>query len=203
MNLVNFHPQNIKSGYLVSTAPHTVLYKSFWNFAHVFSMVWRCACAFHIILTVIFVTFLYFLNFVIFWPQMYRQWVPCDCNFSYNFKLVFLKVCTCFLPGLQKCTWFGYDFYAPAYSKNSRWALSITLVRPVRLSVHLSVHLSVRSSVRPYVPLRVRAITPKPYGIYSWNFTGAYITLRRCVMNKEDNSCIFGFWIISALLSSI
>ena len=41
---------------------------------------------------------------------MYRQWVPCDCNFSYNFKLVFLKLCTCFLPGLQNCTWFGYDF---------------------------------------------------------------------------------------------
>ena len=87
------------------------------------------------------------------------------------------------------------DFYVPAYSKNSRWALSITPVSPVRLSVH--------PSVRQYVPLRVWAITPKPYGIYSWNVTGAYITLRRCVMNKEDNSCIFGFWIISAWLSSI
>ena len=54
--------------------------------------------------------FLYFLNFVIFWPQMYRQWVPCDCNFSYNFKPVFLKLCTCFLPCLQKCTLFGYVF---------------------------------------------------------------------------------------------
>ena len=40
---------------------------------------------------------------------------------------------------------------------------------------------------------RVRAITPKPYKIYSWNFTSACITLRRCVMNKEDNSCIFVF----------
>ena len=58
----------------------------------------------------IFVTFLVFLNFVVYWPQMYRQWVPCDCNLSYNFKPVFLKLCTCFLPGLQKCTWFGYDF---------------------------------------------------------------------------------------------
>ena len=25
---------------------------------------------------------------------MYRQWVPCDCNFLYNFKPVFLKLCT-------------------------------------------------------------------------------------------------------------
>ena len=56
----------------------------------------------------IFVAFLFFLNFVIFWPQMYRQWVPCE--FSYNFKPVFLKLCTCFLLGLQKCMWFGYDF---------------------------------------------------------------------------------------------
>ena len=49
-----------------------------------------------------------------------------------------------------------------------------------------SVRLSVRTS-----HLRLRAITPKPYGIYSWKFTGAYITIRRCVMNKEDNSGIF------------
>ena len=97
-------------------------------------------------------------------------------------------------------------FYAPTYLKNSGWALSITPVRPVRPSVRLSIRLSVRQSrlsIHPYVPLFVRAIIPKLYGIYSWNFTGAYITLRRCVMNKEDNSCIFGFWIISAWLSSI
>ena len=77
-------------------------------------------------------------------------------------------------------------FYAPAYSKNSGRALSVTPVRP-------SVHMS---------HFRVRAITPKPYGIYSWNFTGAYITIRRCVMNKEDNSRVFGFWIISPSLNS-
>ena len=34
---------------------------------------------------------------------------------------------------------------------------------------------------------------PKPYGIYSRNFTSACITLRRCVRNKEDNSCILVF----------
>ena len=50
---------------------------------------------------------------------------------------------------------------------------------------------------------RVRAITPKPYGIYLWNFTGACMTLRRCVMKKEGNSCLFGFWIICPWLSSI
>ena len=50
------------------------------------------------------------------------------------------------------------DNYAPAFSKNSRRALSVTPVRPVRLSVRLSVRTS---------HFRVRAITPKPYGIYS------------------------------------
>ena len=47
----------IDSGYLVSTTPHTILYQSFWNFAHVFAMVWRCACSLDIILELIFVPF--------------------------------------------------------------------------------------------------------------------------------------------------
>ena len=41
---------------------------------------------------------------------MYRQWVPCHCNFSYNFKPVFFKLCTCFLSNLHKCMWVGHDF---------------------------------------------------------------------------------------------
>ena len=45
------------SGYLVSATPHTILYQSFWNFAHVFPMVWRCACGLNIILELICVTF--------------------------------------------------------------------------------------------------------------------------------------------------
>ena len=55
--LVIFRPQCIDSGYLVSAAPHTILYRSFWNFVHVFPMVWRCACGLDIILDLIFVTF--------------------------------------------------------------------------------------------------------------------------------------------------
>ena len=42
--LWTFRPQCIDSGYLVSATPHKILYRSFWNFAHVFSMVWRCVC---------------------------------------------------------------------------------------------------------------------------------------------------------------
>ena len=56
------------------------------------------------------------------------------------------------------------------------------------INVRMSVHLSLRTS-----HFRVRAITPKPYGIYSWNFTGAYITIRRCVMNKEDDLAFLVF----------
>ena len=47
----------IDSGYLASATPHTILYRSFWNFAHVFAMVWRCACGLDIILELIFVPF--------------------------------------------------------------------------------------------------------------------------------------------------
>ena len=69
-----------------------------------------CTCFLYNPCHFFFVTFLFFLNFVIYWPLMYRQWVKCHCNFSYNFKPVFLKFCACFLSGLQKCTWLGYDF---------------------------------------------------------------------------------------------
>ena len=57
VNLVIFWPQWIDSGYLVSAIPHPILYRSFWNLAHVFSMVWKCACGLNIILALIFVTF--------------------------------------------------------------------------------------------------------------------------------------------------
>ena len=40
---------------------------------------------------------------------MYRQWVPCERNSSYNFIPIFLKHCTCFLHGLKMCMWFGYN----------------------------------------------------------------------------------------------
>ena len=83
----------------------------------------------------------------------------------------------------------AFYFYAHACSKNSGRALRVTPVSPSRAYVP--------------VPIRVRAITTKPYGIYLWNFTGACMTLRRCVMKKEDNSCLFGFWIICRWLSSI
>ena len=40
---------------------------------------------------------------------MYRQWVPCERNSSYNFIPIFLKLCTYFLHVLKMCMWFGYN----------------------------------------------------------------------------------------------
>ena len=41
--------------------------------------------------------------------KVYRQWVPCECNSSYNFIPIFFKLCTYFLHGLEMCMWFGYN----------------------------------------------------------------------------------------------
>ena len=98
-------PQCKDSGYLVSATPHTIVYRSFWNFAHVLEMwIWfgYNPC----------INFCHFFNFVIFWRQILwkcRQWVTCESNSSYNFIPIFLKLCACFLHGLELCMWFGYN----------------------------------------------------------------------------------------------
>ena len=43
--------------------------------------------------------------------SVYRQWVPCERNSSYNFIPIVLELCTCFLHGLKMCMWFGYNPY--------------------------------------------------------------------------------------------
>ena len=102
-NFVIFWPQILwkccDSGYLVSATPHTILYWSFWNFVHVFAMVWRCAYGLDIILELIWSLFplcelCHFLTSDS--MKMLWQWVPCERNSSYNFILIFLKLCTCF-----------------------------------------------------------------------------------------------------------
>ena len=85
----------IDSGYLVSATSHTILYRSFWNLAHAFSMVWRYARGLNIIPKLIFVTFstswtlsLSDLRFC----EVYRQWLPCKRNSIYNFAHLFSMV---------------------------------------------------------------------------------------------------------------
>ena len=115
-NFVIFWPQILwkccDSGYLVSATPHTILYWSFWNFVHIFAMVWRYAFGLDIILELIFVTFstLWTLSFSdlrfyesletvgTLWAQLLINFIP-----------IFMKLCTCFCHGLEMCTWFGYN----------------------------------------------------------------------------------------------
>ena len=33
----------------------------------------------------------------------------CECNSSYSFILIILKLCMCFLLGMRMCMWFGYN----------------------------------------------------------------------------------------------
>ena len=56
---------------------------------------------------IIFCHFFHFVNLSHFSTSMYKQWVPCERDSSYNFRPIFLKLCTCFLHGLKICMWFG------------------------------------------------------------------------------------------------
>ena len=85
-----------------------VFYRSFWNFADVFFMVWGCAYGLDIIVR-LFLSLFPLCEHSHFSTSMYRQWVPCERNFSYNFIPIFFKLCTCFLHGLKICMWFGYN----------------------------------------------------------------------------------------------
>ena len=76
-----------------------------------------------------------------FFTSMYRQWVPCERNSSYNFIPIFLKLCTCFLHGLKMCMWFGYN---PCIYCRTCFSMG-------HLGVQVSVRLFIRLSVRPSV----------------------------------------------------
>ena len=58
--------------------PHTILYRSFWNFVHVFSRVCRRACGLDIVFKFIFVTFST-LTLSFFLPQI--LWKSIDCGY--------------------------------------------------------------------------------------------------------------------------
>ena len=99
VNFVIFWPQILwksrDSGYLVSATPHTILYQSLWNFAHVFTMVWRCAYGLDIIHELIFVTFstLWTLSF---WPKI--LWKCIDSGYLVSatpYTISCLSLCNC------------------------------------------------------------------------------------------------------------
>ena len=47
------------SGYIVRATPTSILFQSFWNFANVLFLVWRCACGLDIIIKLILLPFYY------------------------------------------------------------------------------------------------------------------------------------------------
>ena len=87
---------------------------------------------------------------------------------------------------------YSIHFYATAYSKNSGWALSITPVRPIRLSVRPSVCLSVRPSVCP-------TSCPGHNSQTVWNI---FMKLHRCIhhietMYHEQGRQLLHFWFLN------
>ena len=120
VNFVIFWPQILwksrDSGYLVSAAPHTILYRSLWNFAHVFAMVWRCAHGLDIILELIFVTFstLWTLSFLT--SDSMKVYRHChsllDSVSATLYTISCLSLCNfahLFFHGLKMCMWFGFN----------------------------------------------------------------------------------------------
>ena len=87
------------------------------------------------------------------------------------------------------------NYYAPAYSMNSGRALSVTPVRPIRLSVRPSICPSVRPSVRQYVPLSCPGRNSKTL----WNI---FMKLHRCIhhnktMCQKQGRQLFRFWFLN------
>ena len=115
-NFVIFWPQILwkccDSGYLVSATPHAILYWSFWNFVHVFAMVWRCAYGLDIILELIFVTFstLWTLSFLTSDSmKVYRRSYLVSAT---PYTISCLSLCNfahLFFHGLKMCMWFGFN----------------------------------------------------------------------------------------------
>ena len=128
----------------MNATPHTILYRFFWNFAHVFSMVWKCACSLDIFLALIFVTFSTSM-------KMYRQWVPSKRNCLYNFIPTFLQLCTSFFQGSKMCIWFGFYHAINFWHFSSLLTLSLFNFSQVRhqlrrSSIYISVLRTVGSS---------------------------------------------------------
>ena len=89
VNFVIFWPhilwKCIDSGYLVSATCYIISILSSCNFAHLFSMVWRCTCGLDLILQLILVTFFHFVIFGIF-----HFFCRCDINFT-KVRSIFLN----------------------------------------------------------------------------------------------------------------
>ena len=121
---------------LVSATPLTVLYRLLWNFACVFFMVWGCACDLDVIVRLFFSLFPH-CELIHYSPAIYK-WVPREHNSSYNFILIFLELCTCFLHSLKMCMCFSYNPCHIFFSLFcSFWTLSFTDLRCIDNGYHV------------------------------------------------------------------
>ena len=82
-HIVNFHFSSLIYRQWVPRE-HNSSYNFMPIFAHVFSIVWRCACAFDIILALIFITFFYL------WTSFFCNWCFVACEMA--FCLIYLIV---------------------------------------------------------------------------------------------------------------
>ena len=94
---------NIYHGCPVSATTLTVFYRSFWNFADVFFMVWGCACGLDIIIRLFFITF-----YTLFRPQCIDSGYLVSATLI-QFYTNLYETCTCVCHGQEMCTWFGYN----------------------------------------------------------------------------------------------
>ena len=68
------------------------------------------ACGLGIIVR-IFCHFFHIVNFKLsFFPlSIQTMGISCECNASYSFVPIILKLCICIIHGMRMCVWFGYN----------------------------------------------------------------------------------------------
>ena len=76
-------------------------------------------------------------------PTVYKLWVPCEQNSSYNFILIFLKLCTCFLHSLKLCMCFWYNLCLN-FCHFTLWTLSFSDLRYIMSTHNIQFHDYVR-----------------------------------------------------------
>ena len=105
-----------------------------------------------------------FVNLSHFSASMYRQWVPCEHNSSYNFIPIFLKLCTCLLHGLKICMWFGCNPCINFLSLFPLWELCHFLISDA-MKVLLQWVPCERNSSYNFIPIFLKLCTCFPHGL--------------------------------------
>ena len=81
-----------------------------------------------------------------------------------------LKLCTCFLPGLQKCTWIGYDFIFITFS-----TFNVVIFLTSDFYPHCELGHFSPSIYKQWVPREHNS---------SYNFIPIFLKLRTCFLHS-------------------